>query len=70
MLVIFPKDVLENNEFNNNNNNNRPEGVFWYKDQGFRIKLPWLLLLFLLTKCKAVVNLSFTISTIFCIYYI
>ena len=35
MLVIFPKDVLENNEFNNNNNNYRPEGVFWYKDQGF-----------------------------------
>ena len=40
MLVIFHKDVLENSEFNNNNNNNnnnsnRPEGVFWYKDQGF-----------------------------------
>ena len=28
MLVIFPKDVFENNEFNNNNNNNnRLEGV-------------------------------------------
>ena len=43
MLVIFHKDVLENSEFNNNNNNNnnnnsnRPEGVFWYKDQGFWI---------------------------------
>ena len=40
MLVIFHKDVLKNSEFNNNNNNNnnnsnRPEGVFWYKDQGF-----------------------------------
>ena len=40
MLVIFHKDVFENSEFNNNNNNNnnnsnRPEGVFWYKDQGF-----------------------------------
>ena len=40
MLVIFPKDVPENNQFNNNNNNNRHEGVFWYKDQGFWIKLP------------------------------
>ena len=54
MLVIFPKDVLENNEFNLNND--KTEGVFRYKDQGFQIKLLWLLLLFPLTKRKRVVN--------------
>ena len=54
MLVIFPKDVLENNEFNLNND--KTEGVFRYKDQGFQIKLLWLLLLFPLTKRKRVIN--------------
>ena len=33
MLVIFPKDVLKNNEFNINND--KTEGVFGNKDQGF-----------------------------------
>ena len=55
MLVIFPKDVLENNEFNLNNDKT-DEGVFQYKDQGFQIKLLWLLLLFQLIKRKRVVN--------------
>ena len=55
MLVIFPKDVLENNEFNLNNDRT-DEGVFRYKDQGFQIKLLWLLLLFQLIKRKRVVN--------------
>ena len=55
MLVIFPKDVLENNEFNLNNDRT-DEGVFRYKDQGFQIKLLWLLLLFPITKHKRVVN--------------
>ena len=55
MLVIFPKDVLENNEFNLNNDKT-DEGVFRYKDQGFQIKLLWLLLLFQLIKRKRVVN--------------
>ena len=55
MLVIFPKDVLENNEFNLNNDKT-DEGVFRYKDQGFQIKLLWLLLLFQLLKRKRVVN--------------
>ena len=55
MLVIFPKDVLENNEFNLNNDKT-DERVFRYKDQGFQIKLLWLLLLFPLIKCKRVVN--------------
>ena len=54
MLVIFPNDVLENNEFNLNID--KTERVFWYKDQGFQIKLLWLLLLFPLTKHKRVVN--------------
>ena len=54
MLVIFPKDVLENNEFNLNND--KTKGVFRYKDQGFQIKLLWLLLHFPLTKRKRVVN--------------
>ena len=54
MLVIFPNDVLENNEFNLNID--KTERVFWYKDQGFQIKLLWLLLLFPLTKRKRVVN--------------
>ena len=55
MLVIFPKDVLENNEFNLNNDKT-DKGVFRYKDQGFQIKLLWLLLLFQLIKRKRVVN--------------
>ena len=55
MLVIFPKDVLENNEFNLNNDKT-DEGMFRYKDQGFQIKLLWLLLLFQLIKRKRVVN--------------
>ena len=55
MLVIFPKDVLENNEFNLNNDKT-DEGVFRYKDQGFQIILLWLLLLFQLIKRKRVVN--------------
>ena len=54
MLVIFPKDVLENNEFNLNND--KTEGVFQYKDQGFQIKLLWLFLLFPLSKRKRVIN--------------
>ena len=54
MLVIVSKDVLENNEFNLNND--KTEGVIWYKDQGFQIKLLWLLLLFPITKHKRVVN--------------
>ena len=54
MLVIFPNDVLENNEFNLNND--KTEGVFRYKDQGFQIKLLLFFLLFPLTKCKRVVN--------------
>ena len=54
MLAIFPKDVLENNEFNLNND--KTEWVIRYKDQGFQIKLLWLLLLFPLTKCKRVVD--------------
>ena len=54
MLVIFPKDVLENNEFNFNND--KTEGVFRYIDQGFQINLLWLLLLFPLTKHKRVIN--------------
>ena len=48
MLVILPKDVLEDNEFNLNND--KTEGVFPHKDQGFQIKQPWMLLLFSLTK--------------------
>ena len=51
MLVIFPKDVLGNNEFNLNNDKT-DEGVFRYKDQGFQIKLLWLLLLFQLINVK------------------
>ena len=54
MLVIFPKEVLENNEFNLNNE--KTEWVFRYKDQGFQIKQTWMLLLFPLTKRKRVVN--------------
>ena len=54
MLVIFPKDVLLNNEFNLNNE--KTERVFRYKDQGFQIKQTWMLLLFPLTKRKRVVN--------------
>ena len=54
MLVILPKDVLEDNEFNFNND--KTKGVFRYKDQGFQIKLLWLLLHFPLTKRKRVVN--------------
>ena len=54
MLVIFTIDVLENNEFYFNND--KTEGVFRYKDQGFQIKLLWLLLLFPLTKHKRVIN--------------
>ena len=48
MLVILPKDVLEDNEFNFNND--KTKGVFRNKDQGFQIKQPWMLLLFSLTK--------------------
>ena len=66
MIVIFPKDVLENNEFNNN----KPKGVFQNKDQGFQIKLPRLLLFFPLIKRKIVINLPCTISTLLRIYYI
>ena len=55
MLVVFPKDVLENKEFNLNNDKVE-EGLFRYKDQGFQIKLLWLLLLFQLIKHKSVVN--------------
>ena len=47
MLVIFPKEVLENIEFNLNND--KSEGVIRYEGQGFQIKLLWLLLLFPLT---------------------
>ena len=54
MLVIFPKDVLENNELNLNNE--KTKRVFRYKDQGFQIKQTWMLLLFPLTKRKRVVN--------------
>ena len=54
MPVIFLKDVLENIEFNLNND--IIEEVFRYKDQVFQIKLPWLFLLFHLTKRKRVVN--------------
>ena len=54
MLVIFTKDVLENNEFYFNND--KTEGVFRYIDQGFQINLLWLLLLFPLTKHKRVIN--------------
>jgi len=58
-----------------NNTNNKKiknkkqlEGAFWHKHQGFQIKLPCLLLLFPLTKCNIVVNLSCSIFTILCIY--
>ena len=54
MLVIFSEDVLENNECNLNND--KTEEVIRYKDQGFQIKLLWLLLLFPITKHKRVVN--------------
>ena len=54
MLVIFPEDVLENNEFNLNND--KTEGVVWYKGLVFQIKLLWLLLFFPLTKRKRVLN--------------
>ena len=54
MLVILPKDVLEDIEFHLNND--KTYGDFRHKDQGFQIKQPWMFLLFPLTKRKRVVN--------------